>query len=33
MAEQEIDAGEGERGSDVEPETQTESQFRENHFV
>lgn len=26
-------AGEGEQDSDVEPETQTESPFRENHFV
>lgn len=33
QAEQEIGAGEGQQGSDVEPETQTDSQFRENHFV
>lgn len=41
MAQQELDAGRAEgaavvvvvRGSKVEPETQTESQFRENQFV
>lgn len=30
---EEGDTGEGERDSDVEPATQTESQFRENHFA
>lgn len=30
---EEPDTGEGERDSDVEPGTQTESQFRENHFA
>lgn len=30
---EEGDTGEGERDSDVEPAMQTESQFRENHFV
>lgn len=33
MVQQEIGAEEGERDGDVEPETQTKSQFRENHFV